>query len=102
MSTNDFDKYLKEYKGNCIILFSSLRCIPCIELKKYIIHKNINIKCFVREDNKQLFIDNKIDNLPKIIEYNSYYKKKNITGYEKIINYLKNDYIADNIDICDF
>lgn len=103
MSINNLDNYLKENNGNCVVLFSSSRCLPCIEIKKYIEFKNINMKCFIREDNnKELFINNNIEMLPQIREYNNYNKENEIIGFEKIMNYLKNDYIADDFDNTDF
>ena len=103
MSINNLDYYLKENNGNCVVLFSSSRCLPCIEIKKYIEFKNINIKCLIREDNnKELFKNNNIKMLPQIREYNSYNKEIEIIGFEKIMKYLKNDYIEDDFDNNDF
>ena len=93
---NEFMDIINKY-DTVYVYFSSTKCAPCITLKNDIIKiKNTNIINIIREESLSFFKSYDIKLVPRLIKYTNNEVVNDITGYEEIKNYIKDNYSSDS------
>ena len=89
---NEFIDIINKY-DLVYVYFSSTKCGPCITLKDDIIKiKNANLINIIREESLSFFKSYDIKLVPRLIKYKNNEIINDITGYEEIKNYIKDNY----------